>query len=246
MTTTTASPETRRRSIWSWLLIVLVTFFVVAGAFIAVGFLTRDTDTEQTTFGAADVSMLSVDIESGDVTMMAEDRTDILVETEMTSTFWSDAEAVMTKQGDRITLEDDCAFLSFAGCEVDYTVRLPEDADIELVVEAAAGSIEIVGAGAPVDARTTAGDVSLTRYEGTDASIETTAGNATFSGVEAPENLRVVTTAGSVGIEVPDDVYRIDTETTVGDVDIEVRQDPDSTRTIYAETTAGDITISIG
>ena len=64
--------------------------------------------------------------------------------------------------------------------------------------------------------------------------------------VSNPQDLTVSTSAGSVDVEVPDEVYRVDAHASAGSAHVEVRTDPDATRRITASTSAGSIRIHRG
>lgn len=55
-----------------------------------------------------------------------------------------------------------------------------------------------------------------------------TAGKVSFEASTAPETRSIETTAGSITIRVPDIGYRIDTETTVGSISVDLGQEPDA------------------
>jgi hypothetical protein len=60
----------------------------------------------------------------------------------------------------------------------------------------------------------------------------------------APQQLTAKTGSGDVDIAVPDDdTYQVVVETSVGDTEIRVRQDPGATRTIGVQTSRGDVRI---
>lgn len=101
-----------------------------------------------------------------------------------------------------------------------------------------------MGYAGDVQLMTDAGRIQLLGFAGHTAAVSTTAGQFLVQAETRPERITATATAGATHILVPDDVYRVETSTTAGSVDVSVRQDPAADRRISATTTAGAIRIS--
>lgn len=247
MTSQTTTPETQStgRSAWSTLFTILGILVLAAVALWAIAALTEDTELAEQTFSVEGVSAVVVSGEAGDITVAVEDRSDIEVTSELTSSLWSEVRNQVETNDGALTVTSECDNILFAfNCSATHTIRVPFDAVGELDLSTTAGTISVTGSSAEVDARTTAGDVELLDYSGESATLRTTAGGITVDAATAPRSISAETTAGEIVITVPDEVYDVDTDTTAGDVDIGVRTDPGADRAISASTTAGQIRIT--
>ncbi len=235
------------RSAWSKLFVILGVLVLTGVALWAIAELTEDTEVVTQTVSVEGVTRIVVDGEAGDITIAVEDRSDIEVTSELSSSLWSEVRNQVDTSAGALTVTSGCdnSFFVF-NCSVSHTIRIPADAVGELDLSTAAGTIAVTGSSAEVEARTSAGDIELLDFSGDGATLRTTAGSITVDAAVAPRAISAETTAGRIAITVPDEVYAVDTDTTAGDADVSVRTDPNADRTIIASTTAGEITISNG
>lgn len=112
----------------------------------------------------------------------------------------------------------------------------------DVAIESTAGNVRMEGAVADLEISTTAGDVRLEdlTIAGSFRS-ESTAGNGTFEFATLPESMDVQSTAGDVNVVLPRGSYRIETDTTAGEVRQNVSSDQQAERVYRFETTAGNI-----
>jgi len=135
----------------------------------------------------------------------------------------------------------------------------------EVDVRTGSGNVHVREVVGPVSATTSSGDVTLTRTEG-DVRARTSSGNVigeqlagrriearTSSGdvrVEAvrtpPDSLTATSSSGDIRVVVPDEVYRVDANTSSGHVDLSLRQDLAAPRRIEARTSSGDVVVRSG
>lgn len=115
----------------------------------------------------------------------------------------------------------------------------------DVVVESTAGDLRMSGATDNLQVTTTAGDLRLNdiAVDGTFTS-ESTAGDGTFAFRTLPDSIEVSSTAGNVRVSLPSGSYRVETDTTAGEVVQNVSNDQDSDRVYRFETTAGDIELN--
>lgn len=111
-------------------------------------------------------------------------------------------------------------------------------------VESTAGDVSLAGEAQNLEVRTTAGDVRLDGYRlNGSLSGDSTAGDTFYGFSSLPEAIDISSTAGNVTVELPDGDYRIETDTTAGEIRQDVSSDAGSDRLYRFETTAGDINI---
>ena len=115
----------------------------------------------------------------------------------------------------------------------------------DVTVESTAGNLRMTGAAENLDVATTAGEVRLNdvAVAGSFRS-DSTAGDGTFEFRTLPDSMDVHSTAGDVRVVLPRGSYRIETDTTAGEVRQNVSSDRDAERVYRFETTAGDIDLS--
>ena len=247
MTNQPTTHQNNGRSSWSTLFRILGILVLAAVALWAVAELTTETELAEQTVSVEGVTQIVVSGEAGDIAVVVEDRSDIALTSELTSSLWSEVRNQVDTGDGTLTVGSECdnAFFVF-NCSAAHTIRVPTDAIGDLDLTTTAGTIAVTGSSADIDAQTTAGDIDLLDFSGTGATLRTTAGGITVDATVAPRSISAETTAGRIVITVPDEVYDVDTDTTAGDVDVSVRTDPNADRTISASTTAGEITISNG
>lgn len=238
--------EPARRRRWPrWVALAAGVVLVVVGALALVSTATRSSTPRGTTVPLDGVERLAVTTRAGNVTILSEERGDIGVEAELTSTWIADADLDVTDQGGTLRVDGRCGGLVVgSGCRVDVVVRVPDGVIDDAMVTTTAGDVDIHGVAAAVSVRTTAGDITLTNLRGSVADLRTTAGNVDVVASTPPARLAVQTTAGDVELRLPTGPYRVEAETTAGDVDVRVEVDDAAELVVTATTTAGDITVA--
>jgi hypothetical protein len=147
-------------------------------------------------------------------------------------------------------------------CSVRIDVELPAELDVELTgqngritatdlegdldLSTTNGAISIDASSGTVTAGTTNGRIELTDTTSANVDVTATNGSVRLEFTAAPDTVSARSTNGEVTVRVPDDgeSYRVDADTTNGDVDTaDVRTDPDSDRSISVRTTNGRVAI---
>src|SRR5665811_731726 len=156
MTNQATTPETTStgRSAWSTLFMVLGILVLVAVALWTIAELTEDTEVAEQTVPVEGVTRIVVSGEAGHITIAVEDRSDIDVRSELSSSLWSEVRYQVDTSDGTLTVASECdnAFFVF-NCSASHTVRVPTDAVGELDLSTTAGTIAITGSSAAVDAR---------------------------------------------------------------------------------------------
>ena len=180
------------------------------------------------------VSRLVLDVDSGDVRVVVDERTGVALERAET---WSlDRPTVHEQLQDGVLrVRADCsAFMSW--CDVSYVLRVPRGTTVE--ARTGSGSLVLHRTGA-VRADTGSGDVVLTAVEGS-ADVRTGSGGVTVDGLRG-ESVTARTGSGDItvtGVAVD----RVSGRTGSGDVAVDLRRAPDEVR---ARTGSGDVVLTV-
>lgn len=230
-------------------LILLALALVIA--YFAFWTLGRSTDRQIETFSGP-IDQVIVEDVNGRVTFEAGTTTEVTVEREWL--FGDAPEVQMVEDDGTLRIGANCG----AFCQTHITGMTTADA--EIVVRTEAGSIEVTGFGGGVDLTTSAGNVNVIGISGPavlrtdagsirgeisdgDVDAETSAGGIDLEVLGAFSRISAVSDAGSVHLTVPDDVYRVEAETSAGRTDVNVSTAPDARRVIIARSSAGNVTI---
>jgi DUF4097 and DUF4098 domain-containing protein YvlB len=143
-------------------------------------------------------------------------------------------------------------------CSVDYTIEVPAGVDVR--GSTSNGAIELTGVG-EVDVLTSNGRIELEEVTGS-VSAETSNGRiigrdlsgggvrvSTSNGaieleLGEPQDVEARTSNGAIRLEVPHESYRVSTETSNGDTDLEVQNDADGRFSLDLRTSNGSITVT--
>lgn len=121
------------------------------------------------------------------------------------------------------------------------TVRVPEGRAV--TVRSTNGDVELVDAGDGVKVDSDNGDVSLEEVSGA-VRAETQNGDINLDTDMATDRVDLSSANGDISASVSGDTsYRVETDTDVGDVSVDVETNPDSEYVISASTNTGDITV---
>lgn len=157
-------------------------------------------------------------------------------------------------------------FLGFFGEEA-VTLTLPEEMNgtLELDLQNSAGSAVVAGDFAALSVEINAGDVQI---EGAidDVDLSISAGSARLAARDvrtldvdvsagsvrgsitgtAPETSTFSVSAGDINLTMPDVAYRVSSDVSLGDADIDLDTDSSAPRSISVDLSAGDITLRRG
>jgi hypothetical protein len=113
----------------------------------------------------------------------------------------------------------------------------------EVIISVTAGDLDLSGSADVLTLDSTAGDVRVDEYAVNQARLNSTAGDVTVELVELPDTLEIDSVAGDQDITLPDGEYRINTDTTAGNVTLDAPSDPDAPRVYTFSSVAGDIRV---
>ena len=240
---------------------VLVALIVVAlvlflfGATRAVGLLTERTDTQTRTLAAAPT--IVVHTGTGDVRIIAADRTDVRLTTKEKRSIWGGAHVKVSGDAGDLSLKDDCDGFPVVDdpCGVDAILEVPRATSVRVVtgtgdlraenlqgaadLRAGTGDLRAEGVSGPLRLSSDTGDVHV-EGPSPDVVARTSTGDIR---VEAgkPGAIDAQADTGDIHISVPDQTYAVDTATGTGDETVDVRRDDASPRKLRAHTDTGDV-----
>lgn len=199
--------------------------------------------TADESFSATGVRTLHVDVTAGrvDVERAAGSTVDVDVRARGS---WRTPTTRHEQDGASLSLSADCGpTVGFHRCEVSYRVRVPDGVDVEL--RSAAGRIQVHGIDGDVTASVNAGRVELTELRSSSVDVTSDVGAVTATFADAPDAVRVTTSAGAVSITLPRDgePYAVDARAEAGGASIDVLTDPTSPRTVVARTSVGSVEV---
>lgn len=208
----------------------------------------------------AQAQQLTVHSASGDVLVSPSPDGDVHVLARVT--YRSEKpELIQESTASGVLLDNRCAGgWWFASCSVDYEVQVPPafavDVDASsggvvvravdgpVVVDVSSGDIEVQDVTAELSLRTSSGEVSGSGVRSQIVRAETSSGDIRLELATAPQELDAVASSGEIDIAVPGtEAYRVAATTSAGEEQVDVRQDPSSTRSISATSSSGDVTV---
>lgn len=114
-------------------------------------------------------------------------------------------------------------------------------------LELSAGRMTVSGSARTMDLEMSAGNFTGDLRDVTEASFSVSAGSAEaeLTGT-APRATDLEVSAGSLDLTLPDETYRVSTEVSAGNIDNQLRTDPNAENRIEAEISAGKIALRPG
>ncbi|MCR2817724.1 DUF4097 domain-containing protein [Microbacterium sp. zg.Y1090] len=116
-----------------------------------------------------------------------------------------------------------------------------------LDLDVSAGELTLGGGAAQVAATVSAGRADLDLADVVTADLDVSAGGlkAVFTG-DAPDDVTIDVSAGSLDLSVPSGAYRVDTDVSAGGVDNRLETSSSASRVITVSVSAGDVTLRSG
>ena len=242
----TTDTEAQRRAMWRWILTAVVILAVATAILATASMILRDETTEEATFEEDTVTQIHTVTEAGNVEISAGDGDEIRVVTVLTSSLGSEPRSEVTLEDGILSMDGQCRSFLVNNCRVTYRVTVPRDAALALEVETMAGNVDLSGASGTVVVETAAGNIDVDDHLGEETELRATAGNVSFAASTPPTRLMLETTAGSITIRVPDVGYRINAGTTVGNLSVDLIEEPNAEGIIEATTETGNVDLGPG
>jgi hypothetical protein len=188
------------------------------------------------------VHRIVVNSDAGDVELRAGLTSDVVVARH--DTWLLDRPTVRERYaGGTLTIHTDCGGLkAVLRCRADLMIDAPPEVDV--VVRADAGDVDLRGLSGRADIETKSGDIRTHRLNPVTVRAATDAGNVSLDLFGQPVRTEARSDAGDVRVVVPFGPYRVDAETDAGNVKVEgVIRDDLAPQRIAALTNAGDILV---
>jgi hypothetical protein len=237
------------------LLIVVAAVLFVFGATMAVGLMTQHADTHTRTLAAAPAMV--VDAGTGDVRIVAADRTDVRLTMKEKRSVWGGGRVTVSGDAAHLDLDDGCDRFLFVDdlCDVKYVLEVPRATDVQVVtgtgdvraenldgsadLAAGTGDLHVVDVRGPVRLQAQTGDVHV-EAPSSDIVARTSTGDVDVE-ASKPGTIQAQADTGDIHISVPDLTYAVDVQTDTGDEHVDVRRDDASPRKLRAHTDTGDV-----
>jgi len=189
---------------------------------------------------AADVSMLVVDGQIGDITVVGSNRSGAEVVTQ--AAYSSTAPTITrTVSGTTLTVGYTCAMQ--IACGVAFVIAVPSGTAVHATTDT--GAIRLTGLAGPVRAKADAGLIDASGLTAQSASFSTDVGGIDVTFTSPPRDVTAGTRVGAITIRVPVTVaYRVTANAIVGRVTVSVPPGAGAARTITARTDVGSVSVT--
>jgi DUF4097 and DUF4098 domain-containing protein YvlB len=244
--------------------IVLAAIFIVCSATSVAGWTIGSTEKTNHEVIPGPVKTLTLDANSGDVTLVASDTDDVVVDSHARGQLHTPTLKVRP-EGTHLTVTGGCPNISFGDCSAEIIVRVPANTAVD--VDAGSGDIHAQDLSGNVRLRSASGDVSADDLHGFSVQLKSASGDITASHVRAgtvsartasgdvtlqlssvPEGVEARTNSGDVAVLVPpgSEMYRVDADTNSGDKTVGVATSSRASHAISAHTNSGDVVVDYG
>jgi hypothetical protein len=224
--------------------VTIVVLLVVVGLLLAVGRLTRSTETVTDSFTADPAQPLRFVVENLDVRVVSSGGEVITVEADVTSG-WLATDYAAEQDGGTIRMSASCFPLLVPGCGGVVTIGVPAGSQFEL--DATDRDVELAGIDGIVTVSAGSGDVRGVDLAVFDLGVSTTSGDVDLTYAEQPYGVKAATGDGDVRLSVPSGELEYDlvTEPGSGDVTTTIDDVDGAEGFIAVQTGSGDIRLGV-
>jgi hypothetical protein len=214
------------------------------------------------------ITTVQLAAESADITIKVSDDDKTTVQEKRTYWLWKHGDAYSVKDG-VLKLDGDCGWqcrsdfvvtvprgtkvtgdngsgdLSISGVSgVDAKSRSGkielDEVSGDVKLDLTSGDVEIGDLSGKLDVKANSGDVKASGLKGGPVNVQTSSGDIELELAET-NDVRAKGTSGDIEVTAPSGGYNVSTETHSGEVDNELGDDPNGSRSIDARTVSGDI-----
>ncbi len=232
-------PSDGVRTAWLAIGSLFAVGLLVFGTFSVIDVLAHERTTEITTHDG--VSEVLIEGDAGRIQVRSDDVAEITVTARISEGLRATG-VTRSVEGDVLTLGSSCPNLGGTWCSVGWDVIVPIGTD--LTVRSEDGRTEVAGEFGNVDLRSEDDGVT---FDGVARSVvaESEHAGVTVRLGEAAESVRAISEHGNVRVDVPDidEGYRVEVGSNHGSTDVQVRSDPNASRTIVARSDHGRVVV---
>lgn len=239
----------------------LTAFTLAAGSVSVWSWLARQDQSHRTVYDRPPTA-LTIDLASGDVTIVAGPPDRVTVARRLT---WSygQPQAQESWQGSTLIVKASCERRRLPGCAVDYSIETPpattirvrtadgaitvQDLTGELDLGTRAGAVRVGNSEGRLRVYSGDGDITGTGLRSPDVAAQADNGGVDLAFTAAPTMVRALLSNGDVTVAVPlADAYKVNASNRSGGRAITVREDTGSPRVIDVETRDGGVRVAYG
>lgn len=227
--------------IWVVAVLIAVVLVLAAGAAMAGPMLKQTKTVEQ----ALPTSTTTLELTNavGDVRVRTAEAGEDPGVTRTTEWGLSEPDVTVDTSGGTATLESACPSEIFTTCSTDWTVVLPEGADVD--IEEGAGRVTVEGIAGDVDVEAGVGDIRISESTSGHVSADLGVGALWMEFVEPPQDVRAEVGVGGLSVQLPESAsYDVNLASGVGDARNDIGSDAGSDRTVTLESGVGSVSVS--
>ncbi|MFT4188145.1 MAG: DUF4097 family beta strand repeat-containing protein [Aeromicrobium sp.] len=214
---------------------------IVVAVVLAVGRLSRTSDTVEQSFGLDPAEPLRLLVEGLDITVVPVGGSEVTVEAEVVGG-WLDTTMTAKKHRGDIRVSASCKGWLIPGCGGSVVIGVPADTEFELAT--AGRDVVLDGVAGLVTVRSGGGDVRGEDLGVVDIGVTTSSGDVDLGFSIQPFGVKAITGSGDVAVSLPpgDIAYAVDATSESGTVDNQVPDGGDeAVGFLLSESQSGDI-----
>lgn len=198
---------------------------------------------EHDTVPVADLARLELVTDNGEVEIRGGGGDEIAVRTVLQESNEGAAEYAIDVVGDDLVVTGECDDRWWNGCSVGFVVTVPADFDVDVRTDN--GRVGVFDLDGDVRIETDNGAIEAERLASSIVETETDNGRIRLTFDDAPMSVLAETDNGAIAVRLPDleHDYTVDADSDNGNVDIDVRTDPDAERRVTARSDNGAIDV---
>ncbi|GII89937.1 hypothetical protein Ssi02_01680 [Sinosporangium siamense] len=189
---------------------------------------------------SADVTHLVVEAKVGDVVVNESDRKGVRV----TETLqWRSSKPVTERPVDdkKLTLRYTCERAIVSDCGVHYKVEVPRGLNIR--VDNGVGTVTLRNLSGEFTVVSGTGDIEGAGITSKRADAESGTGRVDLAFAGAPDEVTIKTGVGDASLRVPDSGYNVEGDSGLGEVTVQIKDDPASPRRLEVTAGTGEVEV---
>jgi hypothetical protein len=231
-----------RPSRWAWLVAASSLILVAAGGAMAVWWW-RTASTDTTSYAVqSPVSRVEIVVDAGDIEVLGGGPLQVAVRRDHRFAYDQSPTERRTFADGVLHIESSCPPIILGRCSASYRVTVPDN--VPIVVRGGAGTVRLTAYRGAADVVTGDGAIVVDAFCGFELRARSRNGDVRVGTACPPERLDLRSGTGDVSAVVPSGRYRVDADSTSGDVRItDVLRVVDAPWEIHAVSSEGNVTI---